>query len=438
MDVASPPVVVIDLGYERGEPPTYRSPSRTTVPSWFPVALISALVLLCASASAAPPPPPLTAVLRLAAGPSDGYAVTGTGELLAQSFGQLSSYDLRTGRVYWQAGQSTPSYRLRTTDGLVLVRPLGIGAGDPGTSAISVATGAARWQRAGNVVTVPGSAALLAVSDVRSVATATAGRRVEGTVDAVDPLTGATDWTVPVPGTALLLGVPGPGDEGGRMLLLGDDRTATLYDLYDGQALADAKLPAADYEPENPVVAGGLILLRHSGAVTPELSAYDPATLKQVWTVPARGVLGVEACGDIACLTGDDGLRGLDPATGDVLWSRPDWKSIEQQGDVFVAYGGADGGDPVGVVDPEHGTVRVALDGWRPVTGSGGDGQLLVTRADDSGARTMVAVARPGDTQPRLLAELPTGTGDCQAATGRLVCRSMYGELVVWAYRSKG
>jgi hypothetical protein len=105
---------------------------------------------------------------------------------------------------------------------------------------------------------------------------------------------------------------------------------------------------------------------------------------------------------------------------------------------VFVAYGGSGAANPIGVVDPDTGTVQVQLNGWRPVSGSGGDNQLLVTRAGQAGARTMVAVARPGDMQPRVLAQLPTGTGDCQAASDRLVCRSMYGELVVWAYRSKG
>jgi outer membrane protein assembly factor BamB len=435
MDVDIAPVV-IDLGYERGEPPTYRSPSRATVPSWFPIALLSALIMIFATASAAPPKSPLSVVFRLPVGPADGYALTGTGGLLAQSFGLLSSYDLATGRVRWQAGQSMPSYRLRTTDGLVLMRPLGIGDGDPGTTAVSVATGASRWQRAGNVITVAGSTALLAVSDMRSYSGI--GRRVRGTVAAVDPLTGATDWTVPVPNTAVLLGVPGPGDEGGRMLLVRDDRTATLHDLGDGRVLATAELPAADYGPDNPTVAGGLILLRHPGAQSAELSAYDPVTLKQVWTVPAAGSLGVEACGDIACLTGSGGLRGLDPDTGDVLWSRPGWQTIEQQGDLFVAYGGSDGNDPIGVVDPASGAVQVRLDGWRPVSGSGGGNELLVTRVDDTGARTMVAVARPGDAQPLLLAQLPVGTGDCQAAPDRLVCRSMAGELVVWAYRSKG
>jgi hypothetical protein len=437
MDVDSAPVV-IDLGYERGEPPTYRAPTRGTVPSWFPVTLLSVLLLLCATGSTGPARSPFTAVLRLAAGPADGFTVTDDGTLLAQSFGQLSSYDLTTGRLNWQAGQSSPSYRLRTTDDLVLMRPMGIGTGDPGTDAVSVVTGAARWERAGNVIALPGSPALLAISDPRSYALATAGRRVTGTVDSVDPGTGATDWTVVVPNSSLLLGVPGPGDEGGRMLLVGDDRTATVYDLSDGQVLTRAQLPGADYGSDNPVVAGGLILLRHPGVLSPEISAYDPATLKQIWTVPADGALAVQACGDIACLPSSDGLRGLDPATGDLLWARPGWTSVEQQGRVSVAYGGTEGDTPVGVVDPDTGALQVRLDGWRPVTGSGGDDELVVTRTDDTGARTMVAVARPGDTQPRLLGQLPAGTGDCRAASDRLVCRSMYGELVVWAYRMKG
>ena len=79
----------------------------------------------------------------------------------------------------------------------------------------------------------------------------------------------------------------------------------------------------------------------------------------------------------------------------------------------------------------------MGLDGWPPVTGSGGTDHLLVTRAVRPGARTIVAVARPDEPHPRLLAGLPAGTGDCQAVPARLVCRSMYGELMVWAYKQK-
>lgn len=432
VDAVSAPII-IDLGYERGEPPSYGSPSRSTVRSWFPATLISVLLLLVVSGSAAPARSPLSRVFQLPVGPSDGYTLTTAGSLLAQSYGELSSYDLRTGRLRWQAGESTPSYRLRTADNLVLMRPPAIGGGDPGTTAVSINTGANRWARTGNVVTVPGSPTLLGVTGTRSLVTGNV-RRVTGTVDAIDPYTGATMWTVVVPGTAVLVGVPGPGDEGGRMLLIRDDRTATLHDLSDGSVLATATLPIADVGSDNPVVAGGEILLRHPGETANELSAYDPTTLKQIWTVPVADTFAVEACGDVACLIGVHGMRGLDPATGDQLWWRAGWSTVEQEGRVFVAYGGEGTDSPLGVVDPDTGTIQVRLDGWRPVDGSGGDNELLVTRTEDAGTRTMVAVARPGDTQPQLLAQLPAGTGDCQAAPSRLVCRSMYGELVVWAY----
>jgi hypothetical protein len=235
-----------------------------------------------------------------------------------------------------------------------------------------------------------------------------------------------------------MVGVPGPADTGARMLLVHDDHTAALHDLDTGQLLTSARLPAADYGPQNPAVAGGLILLRHPGQFGTEISAYDPDTLKQLWTESAQGAYGIAACGELACVTGPTGIRGIDPATGDQRWARPRWQSIDQHGTMFIAYGEPDGTNPLGVIDPDTGKVLIPLDGWRPVDGTGGADHLLVTRPVDAGARTMVAVARLGDPRPHLLAELPAGTGDCQSVPTRLVCRSMYGELVVWAYRPKG
>ncbi|MET0422273.1 MAG: PQQ-binding-like beta-propeller repeat protein [Actinoplanes sp.] len=428
--------VVIDLGTERGEPDSYGSPQRSTVPGWFPAAVLAVLVLFCATASAAPVESPLTRVFSLQVGPADAYALTTGGQLLAQTFGTLTSYDLSTGRMSWQAGQSTPAYRLRLSEGLVLMRPWSTRPEDPGTTAISVANGAAQWERSGNVINVAGSSALLAVEAVRSLGGA--GRRVQGPIDAIDPLTGQTRWTVRVPSTAVLLGVPGPGDSGTRMLLVHDDRTLALHDLDTGRLLGTGKVPPADYNPNNPAVADGVILLRHPGERSVEISAYDPVTLKQMWTEPAGGTYDIKACGLLACLTGSDGTRALDPTTGDLRWSRPEWHNVEQRGAMFLAYGGADTSSPLGIVDPDTGRLRVDLTGWRPVGGDGSGDHLLVTRAVEAGARTMVAVARPGEGRPRLLADLPAGTGDCQAVPGRLVCRSMYGELVVWAYPREG
>jgi hypothetical protein len=142
-------------------------------------------------------------------------------------------------------------------------------------------------------------------------------------------------------------------------------------------------------------------------------------------------------CGRLACLIGPDGVRGVDPADGALRWYRPGWRSIEDRGDMMVAYGRTAGAaDPIGIVDPATGGVLVGLGGWRLVGGTGGD-HLLVIQAVQAGARTMVAVAGPGTSGPQPLAELPPGTGDCQAAPDRLVCRSTSGELTVWAYRKK-
>ncbi|MGX6602522.1 outer membrane protein assembly factor BamB family protein [Micromonosporaceae bacterium Da 78-11] len=435
MSVESGAVVIIELGLERGEPETYASPRRSTVPTWLPPALLALVVLLCSAASAAPARSPLSTVFHLPAGPTDAYALTEGGELLAQTFGLLTSYRLGDGQMRWQAGQSSPAYRLRMSAGIVLMRPWTVGPEDPGTTAVSIDTGAALWRRPGNVVTVAGSSTLLAATIVRS--SGNSGRRVQGQVDAVDPVTGLSRWTVPIPSTAVLLGVPGPADEGARMLLVHDDRTAAVHDLVTGRLLASTKLPATDYDPDNPAVAGGLLLLSHPGAQGTEISAYDPVTLKPLWTEPADGVYSIRACGRLACLTGAHGVRAVDPLTGDRRWSRPDWQAIEQRGPMSIVFASPDGTAPLGLIDPDSGRMLVDLAGWRLVGGSGGD-HLLVTRAVGAGARTMVAVARPGDPRPSLLAELPAGTGDCQTVPSRLVCRSTYGELVVWAYRWKG
>jgi outer membrane protein assembly factor BamB len=432
MDV-TPGSVVIDLGYERGEPPSYARPGRTTMPAWLPVAFLAALVLVMAGASAGPTRSPLATVFSLEVGPADAFALADDGTLLAQTFGLLTSYDLADGRIRWQAGQATPAYRLRLSDGLLLMRPWTVGAGEPDTTAISIGNGTPQWERPGNVVTVAGSSTLLGVRAVRSLSSI--GRQVQGPIEAIDPLTGATRWTVPVPTTAVLLGVPGAADGSARMLLMHDDQTLAVYDLDTGRVLARATVPAADYTADNPTVAGGMILLRHPGHWGSELSAYEPGTLRRQWTAAADSPFEIEPCGVLACLSGTDGVRAIDPATGATRWSRPAWHSIEPFGTVYVAYRQADHSDPVSVFDPDDGAAEVDLRGWLPVPEVGGTDHLLLTRTVGAGARTMVAVASPGARQPHPLAALPAGTGDCQAVPGRLVCRSVYGELVVWAYQ---
>src|SRR4051794_9834056 len=115
--------VVIDLGLDRGEPGSYAAPVRSTVPGWFGPLLTGLLVLISSVGSTAPPPSALSPLLNLVFGPADSYAVTDAGQLLTQTSGTLSSYDLKTGRLRWQTPSVMPTYRLRTGSGLVLLRP---------------------------------------------------------------------------------------------------------------------------------------------------------------------------------------------------------------------------------------------------------------------------------------------------------------------------
>ncbi|MCA2216106.1 outer membrane protein assembly factor BamB family protein [Jidongwangia harbinensis] len=426
--------VVIDLGLDRGEPDTYATPSRSTVPGWFRPVLVTVLVLLSSVASAAPLPPALSPLISLRVGPADTYSMTEERRLIAQTVGTVSAYDLDDGDLIWEVDQERPTYRMRTAGGLVLMRPWTYGPGQPVTTALSLATGVSQWKHPGMVMTITGSSALLAVTSVRS--NSGSNRRVQGPIERVDARTGKPLWRIAVPSTAVMLGVPGP-DGAPRLLVVHDDRTAAVHDLATGRKLAGTELPPANYGPENPTVTDGLLLLRHLGRWEPVVSAYDPVTLQLRWQRSAERAYEVRNCGAFACLVGPAGITAIRPSDGRLEWYQPSWRSIEQRGELLLAYGNSiNVTDPIGIVDPANGRVLVDLTGWRLVGGSGGD-HVLVTRAAAAGARTMVAVAGPGTAGLRPLAELPPGTGDCQAVPDRLACRSSSGELTVWAYRKK-
>jgi hypothetical protein len=252
----------------------------------------------------------------------------------------------------------------------------------------------------------------------------------------VDPDTGRTRWSVPVRSTAVLQDLPGSP---ATALLVHDDGAAELRDLATGALGATTRFPPADYEPGNPGIIGGSVLLRHPGVTGMEITAYDPVTLLQRWHRPARSVFEVRPCGRLACQIGRYGVRAVDPADGTERWSGYGWRTVEQRGDVVLAYGAATGpADLIGVVDPQTGRVAVDLRSWRPVQGQNRSARLLMTRDEDAGARTVVALADPGMARPRMLGELPAGTGDCRAVPGRLVCRSVSGKLMLWSYSDGG
>jgi outer membrane protein assembly factor BamB len=432
--------VVIDLGLDRGEPQDYAAPARSTMPRWFAPVLAALALLAGATASAAPPPPALTPLMTIRVGPADPYTITAGGALLAQTVGTLASYSMADGRQQWQAGIEFPAYRLTTGNGVLLLRNAASAFGrSSGTRAVSLTDGSRRWVRNSSVMAVQDTGTLLGVQYERA---SGPNPRIRGQVEAIDASSGRARWTVGIPRSAVIFTVPARGDEAARMLLVHDDRKVTLHDLTTGTELASGTLPAADYKQENPTVVGGLLLLRYPDPAEREgrlLTAYDTTTLRPVWTraAPEASYGEIAACGEYACTSGYDGVRALDLADGSQRWYRPGWRDIRQQGQVLVAYGNNEREtEPVGIVDPRSGDLVTDLTGWEPVNGQIDD-HLLVTRPVENGTRTMVAVAYPGQAQPRLLDDLPVSAGDCRTAPGRLVCRSTAGDLTMWAYQQR-
>jgi hypothetical protein len=440
------PPVVIELGEAHGQ---VDDVDLLTAPamrgrSWTPI-IVAIVAVLLLGGSAAPPASPLRELLTLPFQPTDTFAVTADSMLLVHSpeRGDLTAYDLRSGKQRWQAPAPAAAYRLRSGGGLVLLRPRAAGPADPGTLAVAENTGEPRWRRAGTVVAVAGEPTVLAVSEARSIAGG--GRRVEDSVVGVDAATGRTRWTVAVPSTAVLQPVPGVP---ARALFVHGDGRVELRDLETGALLAANRLPPADYAPDNPTVIGDTLLLRHPIRDAPMVTAYGVGDLTARWSLPADATYDSEVCGGNACLVGRTGVRAVDLASGAELWSRSGWRGVEQRGGQLLAYGlGADGDAVVGIVDPRTGRVVVDLRRWQVMPTAVPGGEVMVIRPTlveqndpdllGPAVRTLVGASDVHAGRVRPLGLLPADTGECRAAPGRLVCRSG-DRLVIWSYRVLG
>ncbi|GAB3935285.1 PQQ-binding-like beta-propeller repeat protein [Micromonospora vulcania] len=257
------------------------------------------------------------------------------------------------------------------------------------TTARLASTGQALWRRPGRVYAAGDT--VVAVTEVRSVSEP--GRRIEGAVHGVDPATGATRWSVPVPSTAVLEVPPGSS---GWVLLVQDDGLTRLLDAHDGTLRGQGRLPAANYGPENPQVIGGHLVLRHPGAAGVVLTGYDLPGLAPRWQVPVDpGELALRPCQDLICGQDERSRWALAADTGARVWTWP------------------------------------AGTGWRTLPGGRpGDGTLVLLRPAADGRRQLIATL--GRDGPRVRAVLPPEATDCRVRDVGLVCRSDTDRATVW------
>nr|WTA64494.1 PQQ-binding-like beta-propeller repeat protein [Micromonospora sp. NBC_00855] len=380
--------VLIELGDDRGAPLDERRAPPPVSPGW----RVAALVAVCALLGGAAPPARLTPQV----GPAVPARATvlGAGPLLLvvdpdPNPPTLSAYD-------WAAPDGPPRWRVtvppaagwsaEVAGDLLLLVERDQARGARATTGRSMRTGQPVWRRPERVYAV--GDAVVAVSEVRSASEP--GRRVEGTVHFVEPATGATRWSVPVPSTAVLRALPG------QLLLLQDDGLARLLDARDGTERGRGRLPPADYGPDNPQVVGAHLVLRHPSGSAVALTGYDLPGLAPRWQAPVQaGELTLRPCQGLICGQDEQERWAIDAGTGVRVWT---W--------------------PAGVR-------------WRTVAGPRVTaGPLVVLGMAADGRRSLVAtVGRDGH---RVSAVLPAGVTDCRRVGAGLVCRDGTAQVTFW------
>ncbi|MFI5834134.1 PQQ-binding-like beta-propeller repeat protein [Micromonospora sp. NPDC051300] len=364
------PVIELD----RPAPAPARGPASPR--RWRLAPALAACLLLGASTAPAPPTvtgPPLPArATLLAAG----------GLLLVADPGALTAYT-PTGRMTWRVPAPAGAWSAASVGDLVLVTTRDTARQVTGTSAYAAGTGHLRWRRPDRVQ--PAGAAAVAVTEVRSVADP--GQRIQGAVRGVDLATGADRWSTPVPSTAVLATSPG------RIVVVHDTGLARVHDTRYGAPVAETRLPPAGYAPDNPIVVGDHLVLRHPAPGGTTLSGYDLPSLTPRWQrlLPV-GEAPAPGCPRLLCLSGVADRRALDPGTGGQVWRWP---------------GGA---------------------GWQPVPGDPDAARQVLLRPGRDGRTLVVDVGPAG---PRPGGPLPAGTRDCHLVAGALACRSADGRLTV-------
>ncbi|MEO3771064.1 PQQ-binding-like beta-propeller repeat protein [Micromonospora sp. B9E7] len=382
--------VLIELDDDRGVPPDDRGPP----PKVSRRGRVALLLAACALLGGAAPP----VHLRPQVGPAVPARATvlGAGPLLLvvdpdTNPPTLSAYDVAAPQrpARWRVTvPPAAGWSAEIAGDLLLLVERDQIRGARVTSARSLRTGQPLWQRPGRVYAA--GDAMVAVSEVRSASEP--ARRVEGTVHGVDPATGATRWSVPVPSTAVLRPLPG------RVLLVQDDGLARLLDAHDGTEHGRGQLPPADYGPDNPQVVGAHLVLRHPDGARVALTGYDLPGLAPRWKMPVEaGELTLRPCQGLICGQDERGRWALDAGTGVRVWTWP------------------------------------AGARWRTVAGSRATTEPLVVLGTASGdERTLVAtVGRDG---LRVTAVLPAGLTDCRRVTTGLICRDGTARVAVWPF----
>ncbi|WP_173076274.1 outer membrane protein assembly factor BamB family protein [Phytohabitans rumicis] len=428
---------VIDLGeVGHGSPPVEPEPARPRF-GWALAGLAALAVLL---GPATPLPVPLTeATIPARLGDTsfavgDRFYVVTNDRAVPADTRTISAYGLPDARLLWEAPLPLKG----------ALRGVGLASGQMLIStqpelleqvesvSIREDTGTVSWRRRALFEGVTPRGHVLLWTSPDGAPTAGTGTEV---LEAVDPVTGVVRWSYRVP-TGAWLSYRYVDDAPTHVVTLLPSGLVEVRDAEDGRVLVSADLLPARLpnEPASYVqFAGDLMLVREGG---PVVSAYGLTRLELRWRSPID--LATEYispnCGETVCVVSHiGGVRVLDPATGRILWSDPDWSFVVRAGAYLIS--GARGREsevPLVVLDPATGAQVGELGIWSVIGPPDSAGQLIGMRSDLATARAWFARLDPATGAARVFGVVGDVTGDCEVWADAVLCRRLNATVGVW------
>ena len=329
----------------------------------------------------------------------------------------VSAYALPGARLLSQTtvAVSGQIYDVRQAGDLIVVAYQVDANGNQAVVGLTAGTDQALWRRPAGLVAVDAAAGLVLLSTQQA-------EIAVGLLDGIDR------WSVPHPAGGNVAEAGGAGSYPRWIVTAGAGRLAS----YDARTGAEtAAIAVAGAGPAEPV--GDLVLsdLGPAGVTAyhlPDLARrwHSDVDLSQTWTTTDCGVA-------ICAFKPQRGVTVLDPATGRRLWSAERWAFAEPAGPYLIATvlnRGAD--DPRQfVLDARTGRVLGDFGPWQAL-GRGPAGLLYGKRDTPGGYQVWYGVLDPRTRRAGILGAAQQVSGDCQFATGVLICRLVDASVAVW------
>ncbi|MEV0897272.1 PQQ-binding-like beta-propeller repeat protein [Actinoplanes sp. NPDC049802] len=429
---------VIDLGeVPAGEPGEAVLPGAPPPYRWIlgSLALVLLIALGGAAPAAAPPPPPriIPLTLRDAIRVSDDRLyLIGPGEPVG---GPVRTHTVRgyllpgvTELGVWTAALTGDVFAIADGgDGTLLISHSDPESGRDTVTAVRPGSTEPVWRRAGLMFGLSGDRGTALIHDDDE------GRHRQAW-HGLDSRTGKVRWTVGSPpdpgGSALRTGYFYTGFPELIYTLHGDGRLEAR-ETGTGRVTVTTRILQPVDDITTLWVAGGVLGISHGD----ETVAYDDTSLAERWrSGPLVGPDGyLLDCKPLICaFTRQDGLAGIDPATGRQVWRQDGWDSREPLGDHVMLSSAARGDPELAVLDTRTGRIIARAGRWSNGGPGPRPGTAYVHRVDATDNTMRYGVLELATGKVRLLGSADRIAGDCQFRAGVLICRRLDASAGIW------